>query len=67
MSEKQLRVLKPVEPVAQCGRCGNPVYIDGKCQSAFPQPGDCCLRGEEWRLIKMAHDMRNCATICGND
>ncbi len=56
---KGLPVLKPVQPIAVCGHCGNAVYPDGQCQSALPKPNACCLNGEEWRQMKAMWDMRN--------
>jgi hypothetical protein len=53
-----LPTLKPVEPVAFCGLCNQPIYPDGKCVSGFT-PSACPLNGEEWRQMQMALAMRN--------
>jgi hypothetical protein len=56
----KLPILKPVEPIAKCGWCGNEIFPDGQCQaSAGPQPKSCPLYGDEWRNIKRMLDMRN--------
>ena len=55
----ELPVLEPIKPIAKCGACNENIYPDGQCRNGNRQPPDCPLRGEHWRQIKMALDMRN--------
>lgn len=50
-----LPVLKPLEPVAECGGCRRSIYPDSVCCARQ----DCPLRGDEWLHYQRARGMQD--------